>query len=70
MIRVICAEPVGGFKGPMKVYMLRVGDREVKQTDECDFKIGDLSYLTSYTVEVCVQPCSDSQDNFHLLSYS
>lgn len=52
VIRVTCAEPVGGFKGPKKVYIVRVGDRKVEQMDECDFEIGDLSYLTSYTVEV------------------
>ncbi|XP_054916932.1 receptor-type tyrosine-protein phosphatase C-like [Poeciliopsis prolifica] len=53
VIRVTCSPPVGGFKGPKKVYIIRlIGDREVEETDECQFEIGDLSYLTSYTVQV------------------
>ncbi|XP_014882628.1 receptor-type tyrosine-protein phosphatase C-like isoform X2 [Poecilia latipinna] len=53
VIRVSCSPPVGGFKGPRKVYIVRLsGDREVEETDECLFEIGDLNYLTSYTVQV------------------
>lgn len=56
VIRVTCSPPVGGFKGPKKIYIVRlIGDREVKKTAECHFEIGDLSYRTSYTVQVCVQ---------------
>ncbi|XP_014914869.1 receptor-type tyrosine-protein phosphatase C-like isoform X2 [Poecilia latipinna] len=53
VIRVSCSPPVGGFKGPKKVYIVRLsGNREVVETDECLFEIGDLNYLTSYTVQV------------------
>ncbi|XP_043986452.1 receptor-type tyrosine-protein phosphatase C-like [Gambusia affinis] len=53
VIRVTCSPPVGGFKGPKKVYIVRlIGGREVEETAECHFEIGDLSYLTSYTVQV------------------
>ncbi|PWA21148.1 hypothetical protein CCH79_00009397 [Gambusia affinis] len=52
VIRVTCSPPVGGFKGPKKVYIVRlIGGREVEETAECHFEIGDLSYLTSYTVQ-------------------
>ncbi|XP_017269055.1 receptor-type tyrosine-protein phosphatase C isoform X2 [Kryptolebias marmoratus] len=50
-IRVICKKP-NHFKGPDKVLIARLDGGKDVRNHTCEFEFKDLSYLTSYKVEV------------------
>uniref|UniRef100_A0A1A8G7Y0 Receptor-type tyrosine-protein phosphatase C n=1 Tax=Nothobranchius korthausae TaxID=1143690 RepID=A0A1A8G7Y0_9TELE len=51
-IKVSCKNTVN-FKGPKRIYKAHLrGDPKIQGKDKCDFEFKDLSFLTTYEVEV------------------